>query len=205
MNSVAPVQTADCRRHAGNATQQLTRWFSWKEAVPRAQRPIRQRPRVERVLRLSPRAEMQLPECSACARGATAGRNPYKKRAGQRQDYTDKRRTRRVLRGRSWSPTLSLHLSCHPPQMFCGLLAQDQFRFQLHSSQISSSVFASPYLLRRLFEEPNSQCSDMCSRLFVAQSQTYLRSGKSKPLSSADERVVEPFAVVRRREVRGAD
>lgn len=37
MNSVAPVQTADCRRHAGNATQQLTRWFSWKEAVPRAQ------------------------------------------------------------------------------------------------------------------------------------------------------------------------
>lgn len=43
---------------------------------------------------------------------------------------------------------------------------------------------------------PTSQStkrSDVCSRLFVALSRSCLRSDKSKPFSSADERVVETF------------
>lgn len=70
---------------------------------------------VERALRLNPRVGKPLRGCPGHASETTASGNPRRRRMTARQDNTDKHRTLRVQRGRTWSPTLSLHLSLSSP------------------------------------------------------------------------------------------
>jgi hypothetical protein len=164
MNSVVSAQTAYCRRRAGtrrnNSLDDLLRGGGAVTGLRPGQATAADRESV----RLSPRGETPLPKWSTSGKGMTAGRNSYEKRMRQRQGYTDSCRTQRVQRGRSFSPTPPLHLSCHPPQCSVGFRPRTSFAFNYTAARSVRSSHRVIFCAD--LQRAGCICSDVCWRHF---------------------------------------